>query len=129
MVYVSVEGFAAFSQAASAISQDHLIDMQDILSDVEIRMLHFIIPNTPGTGSTRKAFCDAVYAQTVYEAESTNSQIAGMPAGMRSFSVNGFSASFDNAMSDGMSNIGLCKTARSYLALAGLLYRGVNCEC
>ena len=129
MIYVSVEGFAAFSQAANTIAQDHLTDMQDILSDVEIRMLHFIIPNMPGTGNTLKAFCDAVYAQTVYEAESTNSQIAGMPAGMRSFSVNGFSASFDNAMSDGMSNIGLCKSARSYLALAGLLYRGVDCIC
>lgn len=122
-MYATIEGMTAFLGA----DPDRIAEREDLaalLADCEIRLLAYIIPNSPSTVEQIAAFERAVYAQTVYEI--TNAQVADMPGGMTGFTVNGFSATFGGTLGDNASSVGICKRARAELMYAGLLYRGVS---
>ena len=101
-------------------------EVRRALEEVETQLLAYIVPCSPVTDMQKKLFCRACYIQTIYEYSTRNAQLADMPDGVTSFSVNGFSASFGSASKDSLFRYGIAKPARSALMLAGLLYKGVE---
>lgn len=101
------------------------------LADCEVRLLAYITPNTPRCDEQIEAFCEAVYAQYRHEHSAAASQMDGVPEGLRSFTVNGFSATLDDTVNGStLFRTGISRTAWAILLYAGLLYRGVpQCGC
>ncbi len=95
--------------------------------DVAQRMTAYIAPRAPCTDAERAAFDSACAMQAEFEASPVAGQLAQLPDGVSSFTVNGFSASF-NGRGRGASLFpgGLCPDARAVLFNAGLLYRGAG---
>lgn len=132
MRYASVEGFASYVGDLEFYRLSQKCECNNIeghLEDCEVRMLAYIVPNTPRCDVQHEAFAKAVYAQFAFEQSEANAQIQQMPNGMKSFTVNGFSATLGAADGMGVSNVGICRTAYAYLLEAGLLYKGVGCGC
>lgn len=126
MMYATVDGYCEFMTGSDSNGILNRNDVERRIVDVETRVRAYIIPNTPKCEDQVQAFCRAVYAQLEYECSDANVQMEEMPNGMKSFTVNGFSASFgSNGSGDMVSNAGLCRRARAELLLSGLLYRGV----
>lgn len=98
------------------------------MNDVTARLRAYIAPATPSCDEQTAALEAAAQAQEAYEQTDAARQLAAMPRGVTSFSVNGFSAALQGAPDHRESQwfpAGLCPEARAHLLLAGLLYRGV----
>lgn len=123
MVYVSLTGLESYMGAeACAAWRSETPNAQGELEHCETRLLAMILPARPAGAAQIEAFSRAVYAQIEHEARPACRQMADMPEGVKSFSVNGFSAALDGARPRA-----LCENARAGLLGAGLLYRGVKC--
>lgn len=124
-MYTNLDELKAFLGADA----DGLMKREDIerrLADCEIRMLAYILPNSPAGEAQLSAFCQAVYDQLEHEMTGPGAQLFGMPEGVTSFTVNGFSATLTGAHAGGISPAGISPGARARLLRAGLMYRGVN---
>ena len=94
------------------------------MPDVAQRIKAFIAPRNPCTPAERAAFDMACELQNEYEQRNNTDYV---PAGVSSFTVNGFSATFSgNARLREIFPMGLSPDARAELFNAGLLYRGVD---
>ena len=98
------------------------------MDGVKARLSAYIAPMMPCCEAQEAALDAAAQAQHAYEQTDAARQLAAMPRGVTSFSVNGFSAALQAAPDHRESQWfpqGLCPEARAHLLLAGLLYRGV----
>lgn len=127
MKYVSLAGLEEYLEGICLENQNDLeAETKLALTDCEERMLAYITPNAPRCDEQIEAFCQAVYAQYRHEHSAAASQMDGVPEGLRSFTVNGFSATLDDAVNGSMLfRTGISRTAWAILLYAGLLYRGV----
>lgn len=125
-MYATLEGLREFLGAAADGWFNGHPDADRLISNAEARIAAYIVPNTPRCSDQAQAFENAVYAQVEFETNPANAQIASMPGGLSSFSVNGFSAAFRENGSGTMFPCGVSARAKSELLLAGLLYRGVS---
>lgn len=127
MKYVSLAGLEEYLEGICLENQNDLeAETKLALTDCEERMLAYITPNAPRCDEQIEAFCQAVYAQYRHEHSAAASQMDGVPEGLRSFTVNGFSAMLDDAVNGSMLfRTGISRTAWAILLYAGLLYRGV----
>lgn len=127
MKYVSLAGLEEYLEGICLENQNDLeAETKLALTDCEARMLAYITPNAPRCDEQIEAFCQAVYAQYRHEHSAAASQMDGVPEGLRSFTVNGFSATLDDAVNGSMLfRTGISRTAWAILLYAGLLYRGV----
>lgn len=129
MAYTSDTGFGEYvGLGASALTERYGADLARQLANVERRMLAYIMPNEPIGEDETAAFTTAVFEQYLYEREGAGKQMADMPAGIRSFSVNGFSAKLGGATGAEFPS-GVSPDARAALLTAGLLFKGVDCRC
>lgn len=131
MRYVSLRGLEEFlGLEADEWFKEHQKDAATLLRSCESRLLDYILPNIPRCPEQVSAFQRAVYTQFRHETCDKNKQLAEIPDGVKSFTVNGFSATFgDKGIGDSVSPSGLCREAKAELLMAGLLYRGVGCTC
>lgn len=132
MKYVSLAGLEEYLEGTAPEDQnDPEAETKFALADCEARMLAYITPNTPRCDEQIEAFCQAVYAQYRHEHSAAASQIDGVPEGLRSFTLNGFSATLDDTVNGSMLfRTGISRTSWAILLYAGLLYRGVQqCGC
>lgn len=133
MMYVSVNGLMSYFGDIDDGGYDTRLEDSDYasraLEDCESRIAAYIIPNAPKGEEQIAAFCTAVYAQVAYEHNKANQQLSDMPSGMKSFAVNGFTATLENDGANVVSALGISRTAKAVLLRAGLLYRGVDCSC
>ena len=120
-----IEGFREYVAGSGSEQLAERGDAAMLLRSCETRLAAYIAPCEPRCAMQTEAFCRAVYAQAVYEEDGANAQLRGMPGGVRSFSVNGFSATLDSVES-AVGRAGIAPEARAGLMLAGLLYRGVG---
>ena len=118
----SLEGFREYVTGSASEPLAERGDAAMLLRSCETRLAAYIAPCEPRCGRQAEAFCRAVYAQAVYEEDGANAQLRGMPGGVRSFTVNGFSATLDSIESP-VGRAGIAPGARAELMLAGLLYR------
>lgn len=94
----------------------------DLYDSVEARLTAYIAPNTPRTKAQKDAFELAVEAQMEYE---QSAALAGVPAGVSSFSLGDFSATLSSgAASPGYTRETISPYAWALLHNAGLLRRG-----
>lgn len=132
MKYVSLAGLEEYLESIIPENQKDLeAEARLALADCEARLLAYITPNTPRCDEQIEAFCQAVYAQYRHEHSAAASQMDGVPEGLRSFTVNGFSATLDDTVNGStLFRTGISRTAWAILLYAGLLYRGVpQCGC
>ena len=132
MKYVSLVGLEEYLEGIIPENQkDPEAEARLALADCEARLLAYITPNTPRCDEQIEAFCKAVYAQYRHEHSAAASQMDGVPEGLRSFTVNGFSATLDDMVNGStLFRTGISRTAWAILLYAGLLYRGVpQCRC
>lgn len=132
MKYVSAAGLKKYLEGIGSENKcDPEAEAWRDLTDCEMRMLAYITPNTPRCDEQIEAFCQAVYTQYRHEHSAAASQMAGVPEGLRSFTVNGFSATLDDMVTGStLFRTGISRTAWAILLYAGLLYRGVpQCGC
>ena len=125
--HVTLDGLAEYATTdeMTALTEKYGDSLERELLGCEARLLAYILPREPMNDEQIAAFCKAVYAQMLYENSKQNAQLADMPAGIASFSVNGFSASFGDKATSNTLRFGMCNTAWSELLLHGLLYRGL----
>lgn len=100
-------------------------DTAGALFSTEARMLQYIVPNIPRGDEQTNAFARAVYRQCWFENSADAQQMDDIPSNVKSFTVNGFSASIDSDRRNSILPSGIAPEARSILALAGLIYKGV----
>lgn len=123
--YAEFIEYAARCGASDISTRDGI---EELLHDCAARMMAYIMPNHPRNGEQKTAFKRAVFAQLLFELSPGNAQLNEMPTGVKSFSVNGFSATMQdgaNTADNPFGTAGICAVARSELLYAGLLYRGV----
>ena len=124
------QDLSEFMQYATVSGRSEVIEREGIealLHDCAERVKAYILPNSPYTCAQKEAFKEVVFEQLLFELSPGNDQLREMPAGIKSFTVNGFSATMQDGASDGRACgvAGICSSARSKLLTAGLLYRGV----
>ena len=91
------------------------------------RIMAYIAPRAPCTPQEWAAFDLACQLQEEYEQRPEIAQLSEMPAGIGSFTVNGFSVTMTGrGQAASLFPGGLCPEARAELFNAGLLYRGVS---
>lgn len=107
---------------------DKYPDCRKDLAMIKARLTAYIIPNVV-CASNEVAFDQACYAQFAHEHSDAAKELAQMPSGLKSFTVNGFSASIDSESKSAESNFfkaGVSPETRALLLTAGLLYRGIG---
>lgn len=128
MAYATLSGFEEYDAAAYAeFAARNGESAERVLGECEARMAAYVIPNSPQQDPD--AFESAVYAQAIWENSPGNAQLAEMPGGLKSFSVNGFSAAFAGGGQGEISRLfpaGVARAAYAILLEAGLLYKGVS---
>jgi len=118
MTYASLSGLEGrMGAGVYARWMNDTPNAQEELAGCEERVLACILPARPRNAAQAGALERAVYAQLNWE---FTSETGGVPEGVKSFSVNGFSAQLESG------RFPLCREAKSILLNAGLLCREVG---
>lgn len=132
--FVTVEGLAAYTGGDYAeIVEAFNGSITRGLMECEARVLAFIFPNTPRSDIETQidAFCNAVYAQMLYEYKYSMQVGAELPKGTTGFKIGEFSMNFSDGTSPftTLTRSNISPAAYGYLLREGLLYKGVERPC